>query len=97
MVSTRPVLHAAIWRNFQAGDVVEGGSTVTQQLAKVRYLESDRTLRRKLQEAAIALWLELRLSKDEILTRYLNSIYMGAGTYGIGAASAVSFDKPPQD
>ena len=86
----------AIWRNFQAGEVVEGGSTIMQQLAKVRYLESDRTLRRKLQEAAFALWLELRLSKDEILTRYLNSIYMGAGTYGIGVASVVYFDKPPQ-
>ena len=56
-----------------AGSEVEGGSTITQQLARLRYLSPERTLRRKVQEAMIALWLEARLSKDEILARYLNS------------------------
>jgi penicillin-binding protein 1A len=84
----------AAWRNYRAGGVVEGGSTITQQLAKVLFLESDRTIRRKLQEAVIALWLEARLSKDEILTRYLDNVYFGAGTVGIGAAALAYFDKP---
>jgi 1A family penicillin-binding protein len=83
----------AIWRNLLAGGVVEGGSTITQQLIKILYLESDRTFKRKIQELVIAFWLEARLGKDEILTRYLNNIYLGAGATGVPAAARVYFDK----
>jgi penicillin-binding protein 1A len=83
----------ALVRNFQAGDVVQGGSTITQQLIKILYLESDRTLKRKIQEVVIAFWLEWKLGKREILTRYLNSVYLGAGATGMPAAARVYFDK----
>jgi membrane peptidoglycan carboxypeptidase len=83
----------ALSRNFSAGEVVEGGSTITQQLVKVLHLERSRTIRRKIQEAVLSLWLESRLSKDEILTRYLNSIYMGAGATGMPAAARIYFNK----
>ena len=78
---------------MRAGTIVEGGSTITQQLVKILYLESDRTLKRKIQEAAIALWLEHKLGKDEILARYLNNVYLGAGATGVPAAARVYFDK----
>jgi 1A family penicillin-binding protein len=90
------ILRAA-HRNEQAGGVVQGGSTITQQLVKMRYVGDDRTYRRKLREALTAMWLETHLSKDEILTRYLNGIYMGAGAYGVAAASRLYFDKRPAD
>ena len=83
----------AAWNNLLSNDV-EGGSTITQQLARAIYLSSERTLRRKVQEAMIALWLEARLSKDEILARYLNSVYFGAGAYGADAAAKRYFNKP---
>jgi 1A family penicillin-binding protein len=83
----------AVWRNLLAGEVVEGGSTITQQLIKILYLESDRTFKRKIQELVIAFWLEARLGKDEILTRYLNNIYLGSGATGVPAAARVYFDK----
>ena len=86
------ILRAA-WRNARAGGVVEGGSTITQQLAKVLFLEPERTLRRKLQEAVIATWLDMRLSKDEILVKYLDSVYFGSGATGISAAAKVYFNK----
>lgn len=92
-IDVRGVARAA-WRNVQASGVVEGGSTITQQLAKIEFLTSERTLKRKLDEALIALRLEARLSKDEILTRYLNNVYFGGGAVGIGAAALVYFDKP---
>jgi penicillin-binding protein 1A len=79
--------------NWSAGSVVEGGSTITQQLVKLQLVGSDRSLDRKLREAFTALWLGLRLSKDEILTRYLNSVYLGAGAYGMPAAARIYFDK----
>ena len=82
-------------RNYDAGGIVEGGSTITQQLVKARYLNSERTYGRKLREVFLAMWLELSLGKDEILTRYLNSIYMGAGAEGVPAAARLYFDKPP--
>ena len=72
-IDFRGVARAAL-RNFQASGVVEGGSTITQQLAKIEFLTSERTMRRKVDEALIALRLEARLSKDEILTRYLNNV-----------------------
>ncbi|WP_244519829.1 MULTISPECIES: PBP1A family penicillin-binding protein [unclassified Ensifer] len=83
----------AVLRNFQAGSVVQGGSTITQQLIKVQYLESDRTLKRKLQELVIAFWLEWKLGKREILTRYLNSVYLGSGATGMPAAARIYFNK----
>ena len=85
----------AFVRNLGAGQVVQGGSTITQQLVKILYLEQDRTYKRKLQELVIAVWLEARLGKDEILTRYLNNIYLGAGATGIPAAARIYFDKEP--
>lgn len=84
----------AAWANLRAGAIVEGGSTITQQLARVTLLSNDRTLRRKLQEAMIAMWLEARLSKQEILERYLDSIYFGAGAWGVDGAAWRYFDKP---
>jgi penicillin-binding protein 1A len=90
------ILRAA-HRNEEAGGVVQGGSTITQQLVKMRYVGDDRTYTRKLREALTAVWLETHLSKDEILTRYLNSVYMGAGAYGVAAAARLYFDKSPAD
>ncbi len=87
----------AFIRNLGAGQVREGGSTITQQLVKVLYLESDRTYRRKIQEVVIATWLEYRLGKEEILARYLNNIYMGAGATGVPAAARVYFDKEVEE
>lgn len=83
----------ATYRNFGAGEVVQGGSTITQQLIKILYLERERTWKRKIQEAVIAFWLERKLGKDEILTRYLNNIYLGAGATGVPAAARIYFDK----
>lgn len=83
----------ALFRNIQAGSVVQGGSTITQQLIKLQYLDSDRTLKRKIQELVIAFWLEWKLGKEEILTRYLNSAYLGAGATGMSAAARIYFNK----
>jgi penicillin-binding protein 1A len=80
-------------KNMLAGHVVQGGSTLTQQLAKNLFLDPDRTFERKLQEAALALYLEHRYSKDQILTLYLNRVYFGAGVYGIDAAAEKFFGK----
>jgi penicillin-binding protein 1A len=80
--------------NMIAGHVVQGGSTLTQQLAKNLFLDPNRTFRRKLQEATLALYLESRYSKDQILTLYLNRVYFGAGVYGIEAAAERFFGKP---
>ncbi|NKK63121.1 PBP1A family penicillin-binding protein [Rhizobium leguminosarum bv. viciae] len=83
----------ALLRNLEAGSVVEGGSTITQQLIKLQYLDSDRTVKRKIQEVVIAFWLEWKLGKAEILTRYLNSVYLGAGATGMPAAARIYFNK----
>jgi penicillin-binding protein 1A len=83
----------ALLRNLEAGAVVEGGSTITQQLIKLQYLDSDRTIKRKIQEIVIAFWLEWKLGKAEILTRYLNSVYLGAGATGMPAAARIYFNK----
>ncbi|WP_051882392.1 transglycosylase domain-containing protein [Parvularcula oceani] len=83
----------ALVANFQAGTVVQGGSTITQQLAKNLFLSPDQTIMRKLEEMQLALWLEARLTKEEILSLYLNRIYLGAGTYGIEAAADTYFSK----
>jgi penicillin-binding protein 1A len=87
----------ALWRNTRAGAAREGGSTITQQLVRMMYLSQDRTLRRKIQEAMLALWLERQLSKGEILVRYLNTAYFGAGAYGVDAAAKRYFGKPAKD
>ncbi|PSK82965.1 1A family penicillin-binding protein [Limimaricola soesokkakensis] len=87
----------AMWRNFSSGGVVEGGSTITQQLVKVLYLDPDRTYKRKLQEMVLALGLERQLGKDRIMELYLNSTYLGAGAWGMPAAAQLYFDKPVQE
>lgn len=83
--------------NLKEGGVVEGGSTITQQLAKLAFLSSDRTYARKLQEFLLALWLEGWLSKDEILSRYLSSVYFGDNVYGLRAAANHYFSRKPED
>lgn len=83
----------ALWVNLQAGEVVQGGSTITQQLAKVLFLTPERTVKRKVQEALLAMWLETKFTKDEILSLYLNRVYLGSGTYGVDAAARRYFDK----
>ncbi|MEZ5828787.1 MAG: penicillin-binding protein 1A [Hyphomicrobiales bacterium] len=80
-------LARATYRNLVAGTVVEGGSTITQQLAKNLFLKPDRTITRKLEELIYAVWLEQRFTKDEILELYLNRVYFGGGTYGVEAAA----------
>jgi 1A family penicillin-binding protein len=85
----------ALQRNLAAGTIVEGGSTITQQLVKMRILGRERAFSHKLREAVAAMWLDVQLSKDEILTRYLNSVYLGAGAYGMPAAARMYFDKRP--
>ncbi len=80
--------------NVKSGKTVQGGSTLTQQLAKNLYLSPDRTLNRKIREVYLALWLESNLTKDEILTAYLNRVYFGGGAYGISAAAHQFYNKP---
>lgn len=87
----------AFWINFRAGRTVQGGSTITQQLAKNLFLSNDRTYSRKFKEVFLALWLEKHLTKDEILTLYLNRIYMGASTYGVDAAARLYFGKSARE
>jgi penicillin-binding protein 1A len=79
--------------NLRSGRFAQGGSTLTQQLAKNLFLSPERTLGRKIEEVVLALWLELRLSKSEILELYLNRVYFGGGAYGIEAAAQRYFDK----
>ena len=86
-------LARAMVANIRAGHIVEGGSTITQQLAKNLFLTPDRTFERKIQEVILAEWLELRLSKKEILSLYLNRVYLGAGAYGVDAAAHRYFGK----
>jgi penicillin-binding protein 1A len=83
----------AMVSNMRAGRVVQGGSTLTQQLAKNLFLSPDQNMKRKVQELMLAVWLEMKFSKDEILALYLNRVYFGAGAYGIEAASQRYFDK----
>jgi penicillin-binding protein 1A len=83
----------AVWADIRSQDFVQGGSTITQQFVKNQYTEQERTVSRKLKEAALAWQLEQRWSKDRILTAYLNTIYFGNGAYGIEMAARVYFDK----
>jgi penicillin-binding protein 1A len=86
------ILRAAV-KNFFAGTVVEGGSTLTQQLAKNMFLTPEQSLRRKVQEVVLAVWLETQYSKDQILEMYLNRVYFGSGAYGVQAASQRYFGR----
>jgi penicillin-binding protein 1A len=84
----------AAFANARAGQVVQGGSTLTQQLAKSLFLTPDQTLKRKVQEAALAFRLSQMMSRDQILELYLNRVFFGASAYGIEAASEIYFGKP---
>ncbi len=86
-------LARAMTVNARASGVVQGGSTITQQLAKNLFLSNQRSLDRKIKEAFLAIWLEQRLSKDEILKLYLDRAYMGGGAFGVGAAAEYYFGK----
>ena len=86
-------LMRATLANARASGIVQGGSTLTQQLAKNVFLTTERSIERKIEEAFLALWLESHFSKDEILQLYLDRVYMGAGTFGIGAAAETYFGK----
>jgi penicillin-binding protein 1A len=83
----------AVFADFEAGHFVEGGSTITQQLAKNLFLTPERSLGRKIRESLLALWLEHRFTKNQILEIYLNRVYLGAGTYGVDAAAHRYFGK----
>jgi penicillin-binding protein 1A len=87
----------AIGANARAGGVVQGGSSITQQLAKNLFLNNERTLERKVKEAYLALWLETRLTKKEILKLYLDRAYLGGGSYGVDAAAQYYFNKSVRD
>jgi len=86
----------AMIANMSGGGVRQGGSTITQQLAKTNFLSSDRTYRRKAQEVIIAFWLEAWLTKQDILSRYLSSVYFGDGVYGLRAAAHHYFGRDPE-
>ncbi|HEX6120893.1 MAG TPA: penicillin-binding protein 1A [Dongiaceae bacterium] len=87
----------ALYVNFKAGDTVQGGSTITQQVAKNLFLTPERSLHRKGQEMLLALWLERTFTKDQILELYLNRVYFGAGTYGVDAAARKYFGRSARD
>ncbi len=96
-------LFRAAYENYRAKRVVQGGSTLTQQLAKNllfsqgSFIVTDRSIKRKILEVLLSVWLEWRFSKDEILTMYLNRVYLGGGTYGIEAASQRYFNKSARE
>jgi penicillin-binding protein 1A len=91
-----PGIARAIASNILEGDVVQGGSTITQQLARMVFLNQEQSIRRKLREAMLAWKIEKVLSKEQILERYLNLVYLGSGAYGVADASRVYFSKPVQ-
>jgi len=83
----------AMLANVRAGSIVQGGSTITQQVAKNLFLTPERTYTRKIREALLAVWLEQKFTKDQILTLYLNRVYFGSGTYGVEAAAQTYFNR----
>lgn len=87
----------ALWANAAAGRIVQGGSTISQQLVKITYLAPERTYSRKLHEALLTREMEASHSKDDILEMYLNRIYLGSGAYGVQSAAQVYFGKPVED
>ncbi len=92
-VDVSGVLRAAV-KNLEAGQIVEGGSTITQQLVRNLYIGNEKSFKRKAKEACLAIKLDARESKDEILETYLNQVYFGNHAYGIEAASQTYFSKP---
>jgi penicillin-binding protein 1A len=92
-----PGLSRAMLTNARAGGVVQGGSSISQQLAKNLFLSNERTIERKVKEAFLAIWLEVRLSKSQILKLYLDRAYLGGGTYGVDAAAQYYFNKSAKD
>ncbi|WP_011580226.1 MULTISPECIES: transglycosylase domain-containing protein [Chelativorans] len=90
-------LFRALSENMRANSVVQGGSTITQQLAKNLFLTNERTVERKIKEAFLAVWLEANLTKKEILQLYLDRAYLGGGTFGISAAADFYFGKQVKD
>ncbi len=90
-------LTRAMISNVRAGGIVQGGSTITQQLAKNLFFTPERTLKRKIQEAMLSLWIEWKYSKEEILSSYLNHVYFGAGAFGLDSAADIYFNKYPED
>jgi len=92
-----PSILRAMVRNMRSGSAREGGSTITQQLARMTYLSPERTIKCKVQEAILALWMERKLGKEEILSRYLNTAYFGAGVYGVDAAAKRYFGKTAKE
>jgi len=84
----------AFYVNYRADKIVQGGSTITQQLAKMMFLKPDRTIKRKVQELMLAWQLEKTFSKEQILTLYLNRAYFGEGNYGVASAAGYYFNKP---
>lgn len=95
-VDYQGIVRAAV-ANLKAGKVVEGGSTITQQLARIVYLEQKRTWQRKLQEIILAQRIEAQFTKEQILERYLNLVYLGSGAYGIADAAWVYFSKSVEE
>lgn len=91
-VDPRAILRA-VWSNITNSQIAEGGSTITQQLAKNAVLSQEQTLKRKIQEAFVALQIEKKYSKSEIMEMYLNQIYFGQGAYGVQSASRIYFGK----
>ena len=87
----------AAFTNLWAGAIRQGGSTLTQQLAKNLFLTPERSLKRKIQELLLAFWMEARFSKKQIFSIYLNRVYLGAGTYGVGAAARHYFGRRARD
>ena len=87
-------LARAALANLRAGRIVQGGSTITQQVAKNLFLTPERTIKRKVQELLLAFWLESRLTKDQIFAVYLNRVYLGSGAYGVEAAARRYFAPP---
>ncbi|MEM1133779.1 MAG: transglycosylase domain-containing protein [Pseudomonadota bacterium] len=87
----------AIWSNVAGSGLTQGGSTITQQLAKISFLTPERSLSRKAREALIAFWMEAWLTKDEILERYLSNAYFGDNVYGLRAASLHYFYRQPEN
>ncbi len=92
-----PGTFRALITNAKAGGVVQGGSSLSQQLAKNLFLSNERTIERKVKEAFLAVWLETRLTKNEILKLYLDRAYMGGGTFGVDAAAQYYFGKSARD
>ena len=90
-------LARAMIANYRAGRISQGGSTISQQLAKNLFLKPERTLRRKIHEMILAIWLEIKYDKREILQLYMNRVYFGAGAYGVDAAAVRYFGKSARD